>query len=98
MTRMSPAKFVAKQKNAPGGDAATSLPTEGAQMPTPEKEDMMSNDTPVLPLDLEADLTVRHMRLAVAGLDKHPDQHVRSSASAIHALADALERSLGGVA
>lgn len=58
----------------------------------------MNTDQPVLPLNLEADLAVRHMRLAVAGLDKHPDQYVRNSAAAIHDLANALERSLGGAA
>lgn len=46
MTRMTPAKFVAEMQNAPGGEGATSLPTEGAR-PTPtSKETVMPHDTP----------------------------------------------------
>lgn len=46
MTRMTPAKFVAEMKNAPGGDAATSLPTEGARTTPTSKETVMTHDTP----------------------------------------------------
>ena len=49
MTRMTPAKFVAEMKNATSGGAATPTSTSGVQMPTPEKEDMMSNTTPAPP-------------------------------------------------
>lgn len=46
MTRMTPAKFVAEMQNAPGGDAATSLPTEGARTTPTSKETVMTHDTP----------------------------------------------------
>lgn len=49
MTRMTPAQYVAGTKNATGGGAATPTSTSGVQMPTPEKEDMMSNHTPAQP-------------------------------------------------
>ena len=101
MTRMSPAKYVAGNKNVPSDGAATPYVTEDVQMPTPEKEDMMPDHTqpqPVLPLDREAELTVRHMRLIAAGLSVHSDDFVRTDARVLNELADALERSLGGAA
>lgn len=56
---MTPAKFVAENKNAPGGGVAAPASTEGVRMPTPEKEDMMSNNTPDRPwLD---DATAKHL-------------------------------------
>ena len=54
----------------------------------------MNNDQPVLPLDREAELTVRHMRLIAAGLAVHRDDFVRTDARVLESLADALERSL----
>lgn len=52
-------------------------------------------DQPVLPLDREAELTVRHMRLIAAGLAVHSHDFVRADARVLTELADALERSLG---
>lgn len=49
---------------------------------------------PVLPLDREAELTVRHMRLIAAGLATHRDDFIRTDARVLNELADALERSL----
>ena len=49
---------------------------------------------PVLRLDREAELTVRHMRLIAAGLAVHRDDFVRTDARVLTELADALERSL----
>lgn len=49
---------------------------------------------PVLPLDREAEITVRHMRLIAAGLAVHRDDFVRTDARVLTKLADALERSL----
>src|SRR5699024_12239617 len=45
--RMSPAKFVAAQKSAPGADAATSLRTEGDQ-PSTTKEAVVPNHGPAI--------------------------------------------------
>ena len=92
--RLSPAKYIAR-KNALDGGAATPHATESVQMPTPEKEDM-TNPTPpqpVLPLEFEAELTIRHMRLIAAGLSVHADDIVRTDARLLNELADALERS-----
>lgn len=79
MTRMSPAKYIAR-KNAPGGDAATSLPTEGAN-PTPSKEIDMPNDTPSRPW-LDA-ATAKHLTDGdLADLDakfaRWPEDHASS--------------------
>lgn len=95
MTRMTPAKYIAR-KNAPDGGAATPHATESVHMPTPEKEDMMTDPTPpqpVLPLEFEAELTFRNMRFIAAGLSVHRDDFVQSQARALDDLADALERS-----
>lgn len=100
MTRMTPAKYIAR-KNAPGGDAATSLPTEGVPMPTPVKEDMMTNHTPtrpVLPLADEARLAIRNLRFIASSMRQSDDSIVAGDAFALEDLADALERSLGGAA
>lgn len=51
---------------------------------------------PVLPLDREVELSIRHMRLIAAGLAVHRDDFVRTDARVLTELADALERSLGG--
>lgn len=59
MTRMTPAKYVAANKNATGGDAATSSSTSGVHMPTPVKEDMMHKSTPARPWLDEA--TAKHL-------------------------------------
>ena len=48
---------------------------------------------PVLPLEFEAELTIRHMRLIAAGLSVHRDDFVRTDARVLNELADALERS-----
>lgn len=45
------------------------------------------NDQPTLPLNKEAELAIRHMRLIAADVDA-------PSAAALHDLADGLERSL----
>lgn len=98
--RLSPAKYIAR-KNAPDGGAATPHATESVHMPTPVKEDMMPDHTqpqPVLPLEFEAELTIRHMRLIAAGLSVHADDFVRTDAHVLNELADALERSLGATA
>lgn len=50
MTRMTPAKFVAENKNAPGGGVAAPASTEGVRMPTqPNQEDMMTKSIPSRP-------------------------------------------------
>lgn len=49
---------------------------------------------PVLPLEIEADLTVRHIRNITSGLRATGDTFVQSQARALDSLADALERSL----
>lgn len=51
-------------------------------------------DEPVLPINREAELTIRHMRLIAAGLNVHSDDFVRADARSLTSLADALERSL----
>lgn len=48
----------------------------------------------VLPLDREAELTIRHIRLITSGLRATGDTFVQSQARALDDLADALERSL----
>lgn len=68
MTRMTPAKFIAENKNATGGGAATPASTSGVQMPTPEKEDMMSNHTPGRPW-LDPDTAKRLTETDLAKLD-----------------------------
>ena len=54
----------------------------------------MTNTQPVLPLDREAELTIRHIRLITSGLRATGDTFVQSQARALDNLADALERSL----
>ncbi|MGX1768811.1 hypothetical protein ACWIE7_10960 [Dietzia sp. NPDC055343] len=81
MTRMTPAQYVAGTKNATGGGAATPTSTSGVQMPTPEKEDMMSNTTPARPWLDEA--TALHLTDAdLAKLDDQfaqwPEDHAAS--------------------
>ena len=51
---------------------------------------------PVLPLDREADLAIRHIRNITSGLHTTGDTFVQSQARALNDLADALERSLNG--
>ena len=96
MTRMSPAKYIAR-KNAPDGGAATPYATEGVR-PTPTSQEIVMPDPtppqPVLPLEFEAELTFRNMRFIAAGLSVHRDDFVQSQARALDDLADALERSL----
>lgn len=49
MTRMTPAKYVAKNMNATGGDAATSSSTSGVrQAPNTQKETVMTKSNPRL--------------------------------------------------
>lgn len=57
---MTPAKFVAENKNAPGGGVAAPASTEGVRMPTqPNQEDMMTKSIPSRPwLD---DATAKHL-------------------------------------
>ena len=98
--RLSPAKYIAR-KNAPDGGAATPHATEGVHMPTPEKEDMMTDPTPpqpVLPLADEARLAIRNMRFIASNMRQSDDSIVAGDAFALEDLADALERSLGGAA
>lgn len=102
MSRLTPAKLIAEMKNATSGGAATPTSTSGAR-PTPNalKEIVMpksNRSQPVLPLDREAELTIRHMRLIAAGLSVHSDDFVRTDARVLNELADALERSLGDAA
>ena len=54
----------------------------------------MTNTQPVLPLDREAELTIRHIRNITSGLHATGDTFVQSQARALDNLADALERSL----
>lgn len=49
---------------------------------------------PALPLDREAELTIRHIRNITSGLRATGDTFVQSQARALDNLADALERSL----
>ena len=49
---------------------------------------------PVLPLNVEAELTIRHIRNITSGLRATGDTFVQSQARALDNLADALERSL----
>lgn len=68
-------------KDAPGGGVAAPHATEGVQMPTPEKEDMMSNHTPPRPW-LDA-ATAAHLTDAdLAKLDDQfaqwPEDHAAS--------------------
>lgn len=46
MTRMTPAKYVAEQKNALDGGAATPNATEGVRPITTSQETVMTHDTP----------------------------------------------------
>ena len=54
----------------------------------------MTTTQPVLPLNLEAELTIRHIRNITSGLHSTGDTFVQSQARALDNLADALERSL----
>ena len=54
----------------------------------------MTTTQPVLPLNVEAALTVRHIRNITSGLHATGDTFVQSQARALNDLADALERSL----
>ena len=54
----------------------------------------MTNTQPILPLNVEADLTIRHIRNITSGLRATGDTFVQSQARALDDLADALERSL----
>lgn len=49
---------------------------------------------PVLPLDREAQIAVRNMRLIASNMRQSDDYIVAGDASALEDLADALERSL----
>lgn len=81
MTRMTPAKFVAGTENAPGGEGATSLPTEGVQSTPTSQEIVMTNHTPARPWLDEA--TAKHLTDAdLAKLDDQfaqwPEDHAAS--------------------
>lgn len=54
----------------------------------------MTSTQPVLPLNVEAELTIRHIRNITSGLHATGDTFVQSQARALNDLADALERSL----
>ena len=54
----------------------------------------MTTTQPVLPLNVEAELTIRHIRNITTGLRATGDTFVQSQARALDNLADALERSL----
>ena len=54
----------------------------------------MTTTQPVLPLNVEAELTIRHIRNITSGLHATGDTFVQSQARALDDLADALERSL----
>ena len=54
----------------------------------------MTTTQPVLPLNVEAELTIRHIRNITSGLRATGDTFVQSQARALDNLADALERSL----
>ena len=54
----------------------------------------MTTTQPVLPLNVEAELTVRHIRNITSGLRATGDTFAQSQARALDNLADALERSL----
>ena len=102
MNRLTPAKLIAEMRNATSGEVAPSASTSGAR-PTPNalKEIVMpksNRSQPVLSLEFEAELTIRHMRLIAAGLSVHADDFVRTDARVLNELADALERSLGATA
>lgn len=55
---------------------------------------MTTTPQPVLPLNVEAELTIRHIRNITSGLRATGDTFVQSQARALDDLADALERSL----
>ena len=54
----------------------------------------MTTTQPILPLNVEAELTIRHIRNITSGLHATGDTFVQSQARALDSLADALERSL----
>ena len=54
----------------------------------------MTTTQPVLPLNVESELTVRHIRNITSSLHATGDTFVQSQARALDDLADALERSL----
>lgn len=102
MTRMSPAKFVAAQKSAPGADAATSLRTEGDQ-PTTTKEAVVPNHSPAIvdvltrvdakSLRESADAENMHllrMRDGSTPTDAEVNLILRATAHDLQAAADAL--------
>ena len=81
MNRMTPAKIAAEMRSTPGGDVAASLPTEGALMPTPEQEDMMSHTTPARPwLDAATAAHLTDVDLAKLDADfaRWPEDHAAS--------------------
>lgn len=88
MNAMAPAKYVARKKNATGGDAATSSSTSGVRpTPTTQEEIVMTNPTPSRPwLDALDPELAKHLTDA---------DHDKSDAQFARMAADNAERALG---